>query len=177
MSEPNHFSDRLREPLNETTRKARRNLLAASVIGLVITRVGLVPEKISAFGIEFTSANQEALTALLVAAILYFLVSFSVYVFSELTAWQVVLASRQLESLRAESERKSNWSLSRNPDEDRFHGYIENVYRRTKPTFYARLSVELLIPIVFSVYSCYTLLTFNVPVEAPVQVEKSETAN
>lgn len=82
MSNSNPFSDRLRGPLNETTRKARRNLLAAAVVGVVIAKVGLVSTKISAFGVDFTSANQESLLLLLACAIVCFGVTFVVYLYS-----------------------------------------------------------------------------------------------
>lgn len=173
LAETNHFSDRLREPLNETTRKARRNLLASALLGVVITRVGLVPEKISAFGVEFTSANQQALITLLIAAILYFSVSFIVYVYSELTAWQIVFTSKEIEALKAESNNNSSprkisrgsfsyISTGEDEDEHKFREHVRFLYFRSKPTFYLRLSVELLIPLIFAAYSGYTLATFEV---------------
>ncbi|MCV3263256.1 hypothetical protein OGZ01_11305 [Vibrio harveyi] len=90
-----HFTDRLREPLNETTRKARRNLLAASVLGIVTSKVGLVPTKISAFGVEFSSSNLEALMTLLALSIGYFLITFVVYITSELQGWQLLITSKR----------------------------------------------------------------------------------
>lgn len=172
MAETNHFSERLREPLNETTRKARRNLMGAALLGVVITKVGLVPEKISAFGVEFTSANQHALLILLIAAILYFAFSFVVYVYSELTAWQIVFTSKEIEALKEESKDSSLKKISRsaisymdrNDEEEniRFKEHVRFLYFRSKPTFYLRLSVELVIPIVFAAYSCYALATFDV---------------
>lgn len=172
MAETNHFSERLREPLNETTRKARRNLMGAALLGVVITKVGLVPEKISAFGVEFTSANQQALLMLLIAAILYFAFSFVVYVYSELTAWQIVFTSKEIEALKEESKENSLKKVSRgsisymvkNDEEEniRFKEHVRFLYFRSKPTFYLRLSVELVIPIIFAAYSCYALATFDV---------------
>ncbi|MDO6446255.1 hypothetical protein Q4493_10775 [Colwellia sp. 1_MG-2023] len=50
--------------------------MAASVIGVVLTKVGLVPTKISAFGVEFSSSNQNALMLLLASAIGYFQLAF-----------------------------------------------------------------------------------------------------
>lgn len=92
----NHFTDRFREPLNETTRKARRNLLAVSVLVIVTAKVGLVPTKISAFGVEFSSSNLEALMTLLALAIAYFIVTFVVYIILELQVWQQLITSKQL---------------------------------------------------------------------------------
>ena len=176
MSDTNHFSERLREPLNETTRKVRRNLMAASVIGVVITKVGLVPSKISAFGVDFSSSNQQALMTLLAAAIIYFIINFLVYVYSELTAWQIVFASKQIEVLKEEAERKRISLTGRNSDEE-FQDHIRHLYYRSKPTFIFRLTVELAIPIVFAVYSCYSLLNFDVPIKEKETPAIQEPAN
>jgi membrane-anchored glycerophosphoryl diester phosphodiesterase (GDPDase) len=147
MADTDHFSERLREPLNETTRKVRRNLLASALLGIVITRVGLVPEKFSAFGVEFTSANQQALITLLIAVVLYFSVSFLVYVYSELTAWQIVFTSKELEALKEAS--KSEASLRRvsrghisfidtstEAEDVKFREHVRFLYQRSRPTFY-----------------------------------------
>lgn len=162
MSETNHFSERLREPLNETTRKVRRNLMAASVIGIVLTKVGLVPEKISAFGVEFTSSNQQALMTLLAVAIIYFAISFLVYVYSELTAWKIVIASKEIQDLKEAS--KSTARLLHGYDEDdKFRDHIRSVYIRSKPMFYTRLAVELGAPLIFAAYSCVSLINAEIP--------------
>lgn len=164
MSDSNHFSDRLRDPLNDTTRKVRRNLMAASAIGVVITKVGLVPSKISAFGIEFTSSNQQVLLTLLAISIGYFAVSFIVYVYSELTAWQVVLASKELEEIKRainEDELKIFGTVSTERIETRFRF----LSIKTKPTFYTRILFEVAIPLVFACYSCYALIKAEPPKE------------
>ncbi|KPZ60350.1 hypothetical protein [Pseudoalteromonas sp. P1-7a] len=176
MSDTNHFSERLREPLNETTRKVRRNLMAASVIGVVITKVGLVPTKISAFGVEFTSSNQQALMLLLAAAIAYFAISFLVYVYSELTAWQIVITSKEIEELREISEKERS-SVFGSVEEDKFRDHVKHIYFKSKPTFYIRLGVELAIPIIFAIYSCIALLNVNIPVKGEVPVSVQEPTN
>ncbi len=84
-----HITDQLREPLNETTRKVRRNLLAASLVGLVTTKVGLIPTQITAFGIAFSTSNLEALMLLITAITVFYLVSFSIYIASELQGWSL----------------------------------------------------------------------------------------
>ncbi|NWO06545.1 MAG: hypothetical protein HLX50_12925 [Alteromonadaceae bacterium] len=162
MSESSHFSSRLREPLVETTRKVRRNLMTASVIGVVLTKVGLVPSKISAFGVEFTSSNQRALMIVLAAAIAYFAVSFMVYVYSELTAWKIVIASKEIEEIKEQSKTES-YQLFGVDEDEKFRQHLRKIYSRSKPTFYIRLGVELLIPIVFAMYSCFSLINVEIP--------------
>lgn len=167
MSTTNPFSDRLREPLNETTRKTRRNLLAASVIGVVISKVGLVPAKISAFGIEFTSANQESLILLLAFSIAYFGITFVVYLYSELIAWQLVFRSKELENLKEEAKRDASGLRD---DRERFYNEkARHTYFQARPTFFIRIFVELAIPIIFAIYSGIALLeTKPAPVSEPV---------
>ena len=176
MSENNLFSERLREPLNETTRKVRRNLMAASVIGVVLTKVGLIPSKISAFGVEFTSSNQHALMILLSVAIAYFAVSLVVYVYSELTAWQIVFSSKELEELKAAGKTSSRL-MGRLPDEaDKFREYISKIHSKSKPTFYIRLFIELAIPLIFAVYSFNSLIN-NELNEVTTQPNKQSIAS
>lgn len=156
MSNSNPFSDRLREPLNETTRKARRNLLASAVVGVVIAKVGLVPTKISAFGVDFTSANQESLLLLLACAIAYFAITFVVYLYSELIAWQLVFRSKEIEQLKEEANREARGRYS---DMDMyFHERTRRTYFQAKPAFFIRIFIELFIPIAFAAYSAVTLL-------------------
>lgn len=165
MSNSNPFSDRLREPLNETTRKARRNLLAAAVVGVVIAKVGLVPTKISAFGVDFTSANQKSLLLLLACAIGYFGVTFVVYLYSELIAWQLVFRSKELEQLKEEAEREVR---GRDSDMERFFRERTRItYFQARPAFFVRIFVELVIPIIFAIYSAVALL--NTEPSAPVE--------
>ncbi|WP_155522576.1 hypothetical protein [Salinivibrio sp. HTSP] len=177
MSETNHFSERLREPLNETTRKVRRNLMAASVVGIVLTKVGLVPTKISAFGVEFSSSNQQALMLLLASAICYFMVSFIVYVYSELTAWQLVFTSKEMEDIKAEATRSERQFLAGNDHETKFREHVRHLYFRTKPTFYIRIFVELAIPIVFAFYSAYALFAMDVSQPAKPTVMEQAPVN
>ena len=177
MSESNHFSERLREPLNETTRKVRRNLMAASVVGVVLTKVGLIPTKVSAFGVEFSSSNQNALMFLLASAIGYFALSFVVYVYSELTAWQLVFTSKEMEEMKLEATHRNRELIEGRSEEDMFRHHVRNLYFRTKPTFYIRLFVELMIPIIFASYSAYSLLSTDISQETKVKVVVEKHAN
>ncbi len=65
MSWSDYNAQQLRDPLNTTTRNARRNLLVASIVGIMIAKVGLFHTKFTALGIEFTTSNQHALVVLL----------------------------------------------------------------------------------------------------------------
>ena len=90
----------LRDPLTPVARAERRSLLASSTVGLVIAWVGLVPQRIATFGIEFSRTDRETLLNLVAAVIVYYLVAFCVYAFSDLAAWRVAYGYAVRESIR-----------------------------------------------------------------------------
>ncbi|HEX5720696.1 MAG TPA: hypothetical protein VF179_31365 [Thermoanaerobaculia bacterium] len=86
------------DPLSEVTRRERKALLAACVVGLAITAGGVVPDKIETFGISLTP-NQESLLYILGGVIAYFLMAFAVYAWSDLKRRESQ-AARQRERLK-----------------------------------------------------------------------------
>src|SRR5215208_2976343 len=76
----------VRDPLTPVTRKGRLYLLAVSLIGVTMVRTGLVPSKISTFGIELDKPNRSALLFLLALVTIYFLVAFVLYAASDYMA-------------------------------------------------------------------------------------------
>jgi hypothetical protein len=76
MAEPTPLETAIRDPLSEVTRKERRLLLGVSVLGLAMVKIGLVPQKISALGVEFSSVNQKTLLYLIALIVVYFFVCF-----------------------------------------------------------------------------------------------------
>ncbi|HCZ9278101.1 TPA: hypothetical protein O4G40_004645 [Vibrio alginolyticus] len=140
--------ERLKEPLTETTRKTRRNLLAAAVTGIVIVQVGLVPKKISAFGIEFSEANQESLLQLVSAVILFYAITFIVYVLSELTAWSIALKSEEFEFIMNQKENIRDYIGEGR--RDMFFDQINRLRLTASPVFLLRLVVEVLLPLFLS---------------------------
>lgn len=77
------LGDALREP----TRKERRALLGASAVGSTIVWTGLLPEKITALGIELSPKNRAQLLLVLAVVIAYFIVAFITYAASDIIAW------------------------------------------------------------------------------------------
>lgn len=94
MTEQDLEQSRLRDALSDVTRKERRFLLGTSLLGIAVTKTGLVPSKISALGIELQGADQRALLAIVAFVISYFLVAFIVYATSDYLAWRLSI-SRQ----------------------------------------------------------------------------------
>ena len=68
-----------RDPFSEVTRKERRALLALSVLGIVVGRTGMVPEKIVSIGVTFTADRQTWALYVLAAVTAYFLCVFFCY--------------------------------------------------------------------------------------------------
>jgi len=175
MPTSNSFSDRLREPLNETSRKVRRNLLAASVVGVFIAKVGLIPSKFAVLGIEFSEANQDALLTLLIFVIAYFAFTFLVYVSSELVAWQMIFRSEEMERLQKQAGR------SRHSIDSEHERYLwekaRYTYFQARPAFFVRLFVEVVVPIVFAVYSSLALYNLEPPKAAESNQSIQPTAD
>jgi hypothetical protein len=94
----------VRDPLSETTRKERKSLLGIGIVGIAIVKGGLVPNGITALGIEFTEANQKSLFHILAAIVIYYLVAFVLYAISDLTTWRIAFATALKETMNAPLE-------------------------------------------------------------------------
>lgn len=77
-------------PLKDSTMKERRNLLTASLLGILVAYVGLVPKSLPVFGIDFATNEQENLLILLFLIVIYFTISFYVRAFSDLVGMILV---------------------------------------------------------------------------------------
>jgi hypothetical protein len=75
------------DPLSDRSRKSRTWLLVCSVIGFAVTQVGLVPTKITALGLEFSSGDRSSIVVLIFVVTLYFLVMFGLYALADYSAW------------------------------------------------------------------------------------------
>lgn len=76
------------EPLSEFSRKERRALLGFSVLALMIALCDLIPQKISALGVEITGTQQGYLKWVFFGLIVYFLVAFSISGLQDWLAWR-----------------------------------------------------------------------------------------
>lgn len=65
--------------MGEESRKARKMLLFLSAVCIGVSFGGILPAKISALGIDFTSFEQKSLIVLLVITTAFYLLSFHVY--------------------------------------------------------------------------------------------------
>jgi hypothetical protein len=73
----------LKDALTDETRKERRNLLAASIVAIIIAWLNIVPEKISALGIDLKAPQQVKFLLLTAVVVAYFLVMFFFYAMAD----------------------------------------------------------------------------------------------
>lgn len=77
----------LGDPLSEEARKERRNLLGLSAVGIAIAKIGLLPTKIAALGIEFNAASRPLLMKAFAGVVAYFLAAFIIYSSADFVCW------------------------------------------------------------------------------------------
>ncbi|MGZ5199390.1 MAG: hypothetical protein ACXWC4_06420 [Telluria sp.] len=156
-------------PLTETTRKERTSLLGLSVLGVALVKIPLVPERFSAFGIDFSHVNQRRLVELYALVIIYYLVAFGLYALTDFFAWrrQEIITLREYNRHNAERHHSTTPELQALLDEefkkDRATGLS---YRGTRGYWPARFVAnlraifEFILPIVFGGFCLWVLLSY-----------------
>ena len=86
---PSPIETALRDPVSNNTRQKRRKLLIISGMGVGIKKTGLIPTEISSLGINLSSSNQETFQIFLAFIVVYFLIGFLIYGFSDFIAWRI----------------------------------------------------------------------------------------
>ena len=114
----------LQDPFSVTTRKTKRNLLMLSVLGITIVKAKIPLTEISALGIKTVIKDPQNLLLVLVLAIVYNLISYFVYAYSDKIA---------LRLLRNEVE------LHQNPDMIR---YQEKIKIRESPKSLGQITLN-----------------------------------
>jgi hypothetical protein len=175
MAEPTPREISLRDPLSDVTRKERRLLLGMSVIGIALVKTGLLPEKISALGIDFSETNQKSLLTVFSFVTIYFLVAFMIYAAADFIAWRISLYMAIAEAgERREKqldEERSKWDpnddiIKRKEHRDK---HLEEIINREKLVFFSTTPVsilraifEFLLPVIVGLYSTYLLLKASI---------------
>jgi hypothetical protein len=90
----------LSDPLSVQTRKERQLLLLVSLFSLALTKAGLLPQKISALGIEFKLANQQALLLIVLLIVVYFILALTIYAASDFIAWRKSVVAYSSENVK-----------------------------------------------------------------------------
>jgi hypothetical protein len=143
----------LKEPFTETTRKVRNHLMVAGLIGVLVADVGLIPSEIAALGIKFTGVEQASLLKLLLAIMIYYVVTFSIYSISELSASKLTEFNEKHEGASEEIKRNiiDNLFNSKSGEDRDFQELKSGVLSGLRSAY------EVLIPIIWGCYSAYTI--------------------
>jgi CspA family cold shock protein len=154
---------RLRDPLTPVTRKERTYLLGISAIAITLVKVGLVPTKISALGIEFSSFDQQALVRATTVAIAYFVVAFAIYAVSDFFLWRKAFDKAR--------EEFAKHRLEHSPDPDapvRRLGHMSRLQNPEKLGIpFARSVFEFLLPVAVAIYAMTITATYMPPRSEP----------
>lgn len=157
MPEPSP-TEFLADPLSDISRRERRNLLFTSVTGILIAKTGLVPNRISALGVEFSAPAQDALVVLMAAVVLYFVFAFVIYGASDFLVWR----KRYQDYLVAVEMSSQSWTQEDQQRHDELHKHIPRIdwlYNWSKPTALVRILFEFLLPIIIGIVStCFLFL-------------------
>ena len=150
------------DPLSEVARKDRKWLLMLCILDITIVKAGLVPQKISALGIEFDQANQEAILYILAAITTYFLVAFLIYASADFLVWRRALFRERLSWAREHQKRREGGT------EEEFWDREAELHRLSKTSFTSyrlvgfvsvlRIAFEFLLPVLLGLYSTSILL-------------------
>ena len=161
----------LYDPLSETTRKERTALLGLSMLGIALVKVPLVPEKIAFLGVEFGRVQQATFARLFALVVIYYLLAFTIYAFTDYIAWRrrEVINLNEYEHQRkarpesatvdmdellgSKRELLGKEARSSNPVYKGFAGYwLAFNAARTRAAF------EFLLPVAVAAYSIWCLL-------------------
>jgi hypothetical protein len=150
-----HF---VRDPLSEITRKERKVLLAITAIGTVMVKANIVPEKISALGIDFGEINKVILLRSLALVSLYFLVAFFLYAVSDFLAWRIAIQNYLLEHTANDNEDIPE-SFDTRQKVAFYRHRLQRLGCLAKPISFIRAVFEFLFPIIFAIYAIIVLFT------------------
>jgi len=156
----------LLDPLADVTRKERKMLLGISMLGISVTKTGLVPTQISALGINFAQNDQKTLLYLLSFVIIYFLFAFIIYASSDFLVWRRALRRevsvavterlKKMHQLGKEFSEKEDKELKETLQRSGLHR--DNlVYGFSQPVSIIRAFFEFLLPIIVGLYGVFIL--------------------
>lgn len=154
------------DPLSEVTRRERKALLGVAVVGIALVEVPLVPTKLSAFGLEFSTVNQRTFLALYAVVVAYFLIAFFVYAFTDYVAWKRSQAIHYREYLRQDELVRN--SLGVEVEKEALKRFAEDgcpyrgfaSYRTAKFASGLRAAFEFFLPLAVANYAIIVMLTY-----------------
>jgi hypothetical protein len=141
----------VQDPLSDVTRSERRMLLGISILVVAIVKTGLIPTKISALGIEFSSNSRMALLWILALIVGYFLVAFLIYAFSDFIGWRLRLNQADIAAFQKPNEKII---IKAGSVFGRFKSSAKTIVGPfVRPISFLRALFEFLVPIVVGIYA------------------------
>ncbi len=151
------IAERLKIPLGAVAIANRKQLLLFSVLGIIVTVVGVMPAKIAMLGIEFDTSNQQAFLVLLTLSVVYYLISFVVSMLSDLMSWKVLFTLNK-EKLLMNLNDFDISHLTRAQVLEQMK--LENsTINQSKLLFSVRILVDVVVPITLSLFSAFCLVS------------------
>ena len=156
----------LYDPLSEVTRKERKSLLGLAAVGIALVKVPLVPTKLSAFGLEFSTVNQKALLTLYAVVVAYFLVAFLTCSFTDYVAWRRSQAIHYREYVRQDDlvRRSLGADVEKEPitrfaeEGCPYRGFASYKTAKLASTIWA--TFEFLLPVLVALYAMFVLVIY-----------------
>jgi hypothetical protein len=164
----------LKDPLSDTVRRERRGLLAVSLIAIAVVKGHLVPAKLVMADIELSLDNQQFLLWLLTLVVVYFLIAFPLYAFSEIGlfgfAWRATRDPKVVADAMFDKMQTGSWPKDPEDREqlvrDLTRAYWLNTinaggpsWRRPLATlaFAMRVLIDIVVPIAVGIYAVVLL--------------------
>ncbi len=156
----------LSDPLSSVTRRERRLLLGVSVFSIAMVKTGLVPAKISAFGIEFTNTNQRSILWITALIAFYFLCAFSIYAASDFLGWKKVIRTERVKRAKERLEKAQISDPRYYEEQDYIARNVPSarlLYLFQNPISILRALFEFVLPFVIGIYAILLLLFHRIP--------------
>ncbi len=143
------------DPLSEVTRKERRMLLGLSMLGVFFAKTGIVPNKVSALGIELAATEQSSFFYVLAAMLVYFIFAFILYAFSDFIVWKKAVIELDVSEYKNHVIERENEYRPKDPIAEEVSSSRLMLYRKNrvwlsakKPVSMIRSFFEFILPII-----------------------------
>jgi hypothetical protein len=155
---------RISDPLSPLTRKNRSWLLGISLLGVLFVQVGLIPETLSFFGTEFKQWDNTTLIVVAISVCIFYLISFIVSSMSDYYTYRMKIFSADTLDDQTYEELLHRWANDALTEQDKILLYRNRtnawIYNSSNWLARARLTVELVLPIIFGIYSIVVMTNY-----------------
>lgn len=161
-----------KSPLSEESKALRRNFVLMSAACIFIGLTGSVPDKVAVFGLDFNATQKDYVIWFMAAVEIYFLLHFYSIAVVEVTDWvgpfyEAVLYKRRMLQHPAFDEADfldvgppaDLYNLNEYQDEARRDAKykVQRTFRYFYSGIYVKLIIELIMPLVLSIWALYLL--------------------